>query len=130
MADVVTLDVSGVLAAFEAEMTTALLDGAYEGAKIVAEEAAQRHPYTDRTGALTAGIGAEPATLTSGWRLTVRVVARKRYASFVDEGTKNKDGSQRNQPYPFLEPAYQRRMSGFVAALEVAMAQGAKKAFE
>ncbi len=125
-----SLSLDDVVRELQTELSIALLEGAHEGAKIVAEDARQRHPYTDRTGALSDSIWADAATLSSSGRLSVNVVATKRYASYVNDGTKNEDGSQRNRPYPFLAPALERRMSGFVAALDVALLRGANKALK
>ena len=122
------LSLDDVARALEAELSLALIDGAHDAAKLVAEEARLRHPYADRTGGLSDSIWADAAKLRSSGVVSVNVVATKRYASFVNDGTKNKDGSQRNMPYPFLAPALDRRMSGVVATLEVALVRAAEKA--
>lgn len=126
---VITFDTTEVLAALQAELSLAIVDGLHAGAVLVAEDAARLHPYKDRTGDLSASIHAEPATLSSSGRASVNVVASKRYGSFVNDGTKNEDGSQRTRPYPYLVPAYERRLSGVVASVEAAMVQGANRAF-
>lgn len=79
----------------------------YEGALAVERCATQvagyaraEHPYTDRTGALTASLEPLPATgsLLDG-TLEGAVVAGREYASYIEEGT------TRARPYPYLEPA-------------------------
>ncbi len=65
-----------------------------------AQHARAEHPYTDRTGNLTASIEALPAR-TVGGRVEGGVVAGMDYASYVDEGT------SRARPYPYLQPAAQ-----------------------
>jgi len=66
----------------------------------VAGAARADHPYTDRTGDLTASLEGLPAmgsaldgTLQGG------TVAGTEYASYVEEGT------ERSRAYPYLEPA-------------------------
>lgn len=70
------------------------------GAEAVAFTAKADHPYTDRTGNLTASIEALPAvgSLRDG-TLAASVVAGMGYASFVEQGTAH------SAPYPYLEPA-------------------------
>ncbi len=63
-----------------------------------AQHARAEHPYTDRTGNLTASIEALPARAV-GDRVEGGVVAGMDYASYVDEGT------SRARPYPYMEPA-------------------------
>lgn len=66
--------------------------------QVIAERARDVHPYTDRTGDLTASIEAAPARHV-GERVEGGVVAGTSYASYVEEGT------DRARPYPYLEPA-------------------------
>lgn len=127
MADRVFFDVdqavAGLLSALDRELTEAATDAA----KLVAEEAASNHPYQNRTGRLQQRTVAGRTTgVASNGNLRFRVLGDTRYGSFVNDGTKNEDGSQRTRPYPFLAPAYERRMSGVAATFEVAMTRAAK----
>ena len=66
----------------------------------IASTARADHPYTDRTGDLTASTEGLPAQ-GSAMQGTLRgaVVAGMDYASYVEQGT------TRSAPYPFLGPA-------------------------
>lgn len=82
----------------EDEVMEALPGIVTQWAQGAAQHARAEHPYTDRTGDLTASIEALPAR-TMGDRVEGGVVAGMDYASFVDEGT------SRARPYPYMEPA-------------------------
>lgn len=84
----------------EDEVMEALPGIVTQWAQGAAQHARAEHPYTDRTGDLTASIEALPAR-TMGDRVEGGVVAGMDYASFVDEGT------SRARPYPYMEPAAQ-----------------------
>lgn len=99
----VTVDLLG-LDAFVAELSAALDDelptAMDNTAEAVAATARAEHPYTDRTGDLTASIQALPAQGSAmGGTLHGLVMAGTEYASFVEKGT------SRSAPYPYLEPA-------------------------
>jgi HK97 gp10 family phage protein len=72
-----------------------------EIARLAVADAVATHPYTDRTGNLTASIGPMPVTVDGG---VVRggVEAQMPYARFVEEGTSRMDA------LPFLGPALAR----------------------
>ena len=114
----------GLDEAFDA-LTRALEPGVREGleriAEAVAVAAATEHPYTDRTGNLTASIEATPATGTlADGTLTATVVAGEEYASYVDE----------RPEYAFLKPARRRiEQAGEAArALDAALDRAAHDA--
>lgn len=117
--------VAGLLSALDRELTEAAADAA----KLVAEEAATRHPYQNRTGRLQQRtVPGRIMGLASRDNLRFQVLGDTRYGSFVNDGTRNEDGSQRTRPYPFLAPAYERRASGVAAIFEVAMIRAAESA--
>lgn len=96
-----TLDgIEEALQELEDETLSALPGIVETWAQGAAQHARAEHPYTDRTGNLTASIEALPAR-TVGDRVEGGVVAGAIYASYVDEGT------DRSRPYPFMEPAAQ-----------------------
>lgn len=79
--------------------TLAGLPGVVEQwAQGVAQYARAEHPYTDRTGNLTASIEALPARYV-GEHVEGGVVAGMDYASYVNEGT------SRARAYPYMDPA-------------------------
>lgn len=98
MDDSISAAIDRMQAAMEAEMLPLMLDVGEH----VAAEARSGHTYTNRTGRLEASTrhGAASGRWRTGYR--VDVVARRPYASFVDEGT------SRNRAYPYLLPAWRR----------------------
>lgn len=70
-------------------------------AQAVADHAKTNHPYRDRTTNLTNSIQVLPGPGLN----EAQVFAGEEYASFVEEGTKREDGSQRSAPYPYMAPA-------------------------
>lgn len=95
----------------------AVEDAVNRAAETVATAARVDHPYTDRSGALTASIEALPAVRTDGGAIG-GVVAGEHYASFVEA-----------QGYPFLGPALSaseaRIEHDTEDVLEVALRRGA-----
>ena len=73
-------------------------------ARDAAERARASHPYTDRTGNLTASIGPRE-NFTRGDVVEGGVEAQMPYASYIEEGTENEDGSTRIAALPYLGPA-------------------------
>lgn len=96
-----TASLSGIeeaLQELESETLSALPGVVETWAQGAAQHARAEHPYTDRTGDLTASIQALPARRV-GDRVEGGVVAGMSYASYVDEGT------DRSRPYPYMQPA-------------------------
>jgi len=94
-----TLDgIEEALQALEDECAEALPGVVEQWAQGAARHARAEHPYTDRTGNLTASIEALPARYV-GEHVEGGVVAGMDYASYVDEGT------TRARAYPYMEPA-------------------------
>lgn len=119
MADRVYLDVEPIIGALLASIDGAVADGVLSGARIVAEEAASRHPYQNRTGLLQSRTQAGRVTgQASRGRVSVSVLGDTRYGSFVEEGT------SRSRPYPYLAPAWERREEDFARAVDAALEQG------
>ena len=82
----------------------ALEEAVAELSRRAAERARAEHPYTDRTGNLPASIGPRQ-TFVRGDRVEGGVEAQMPYASYIEEGTDNEDGSERIPPMPYLKPA-------------------------
>jgi len=59
------------------------------------------------TGRLRSSIQCSRAT-ARGDAIVVRIGSRVKYARYVHDGTKNRDGSQRTPPRPFLKLALER----------------------
>jgi hypothetical protein len=70
----------------EREISDAVREGVRDAVQEGAQEARTTHQYKDRTGALTASIEGNVLVSTPGAALG-EIRARKRYASFVEEGT-------------------------------------------
>lgn len=108
--------VSGALSAWEREIASALEEVVEEQASRIATEARASHPYTDRTGNLTASIEALPAQGSArGGDLRAAVVAGEEYASYVDQGR-----------FAFLLPAAERVEGDLVDAAERALAEAVR----
>jgi len=108
--------VAQALTGWEREVGEALGEVAEEHAARVAAEARASHPYTDRTGNLTASIEALPAQgSVRGGDLTASVVAGEDYASYVDRGR-----------FAFLVPAAERVERELADAAERALAEAVR----
>lgn len=124
MAERVFLDVERAIAEMLSAIEQELPKGALEGARIVAEEAAANHPYTNRTGRLQSRTQAGRVR-GSALRGLIRaeVLGDTRYGGFVEHGT------SRNRPYPYLGPAWVRRQDDFARAVEAALERAAVRAW-
>jgi hypothetical protein len=104
VADRVYLDVEPLIGAILASVDDAVAEGALDGARVVAEQAAAVHPYTNRTGNLQRRTQAGRVVgRASRGLVRVDVLGDTRYGSFVEEGT------SRNRAYPYLAPAWLAR---------------------
>lgn len=124
MADRVFLDVDRAIAEMLAAVEQELPRGALEGARVVAEEAATNHPYTNRTGRLQSRTQAGRVR-GSALRGLIRaeVLGDTRYGGFVEHGT------SRSRPYPYLGPAWVRRQDDFARAVEASLERAAVRAW-
>lgn len=123
--DRVYLDIDGVITDALARIDEEVSRGALMGARIVAEEAATNHPYTNRTGRLQNRTQAGRVMgLASRGNVRVDVLGDTFYGGFVEHGT------SRNRPYPYLRPAWQRREEDFARVIDAALAQGLRRAWE
>lgn len=124
MADRVFLDVDQAIAELSAAIEQELPKGALEGARVVAEEAATNHPYTNRTGRLQSRTQAGRVR-GSALRGLIRaeVLGDTRYGGFVEDGT------SRSRPYPYLAPAWRRREPDFARALDASLELAALRAW-
>ncbi len=124
MADRVFLDVDQAIAELSAAIEQELPKGALEGARVVAEEAATNHPYTNRTGRLQSRTQAGRVR-GSALRGLIRaeVLGDTRYGGFVEDGT------SRSRPYPYLAPAWRRREPDFARAIEASLELAALRAW-
>lgn len=123
--DRVYLDINGVVADGLARLDEELARAALDGARIVAEEAASNHPYTNRTGRLQSRTQAGRVTGTaSRGAVRVDVLGDTRYGGFVEHGT------SRSRPYPYLGPAWVRREGDFARVIEAALERGLVRAWQ
>ena len=108
--------VPGILTGWEREIAEELERVAEGHARRVAAEAQASHPYTDRTGDLTASIEALPAQGDAlDGTLSASVVAGMDYAGYVEAAG-----------FAFLEPAAERTESALVADAEAALARATR----
>ncbi len=122
MADRVYLDVEPLIGAILASVDDAVAEGALEGARVVAEQAAAVHPYTNRTGNLQRRTQAGRVVgRASRGLVRVDVLGDTRYGSFVEEGT------SRNRAYPYLAPAWLVRESDFARIVDEALTRGLER---
>lgn len=124
MADRVTFSLDaqlGSLAAMlDGEARAAMLDGA----RIVADEAAAHHPYTNRTGRLQSRtVAGRVRGNASRGRVSAEVLGDTRYGSFVEEGT------SRSRPYPYLAPAAAAKGDEVAEGVAEACARALERAF-
>lgn len=109
----------GLLAGLDQEMPEAVTDAA----KIVAEEAATTHSYTNRTGDLqkmtVPGVTSGRFTTND---LEGEAIGDTPYGKFVDEGTVYMTAR------PFLKPAADRRESDTARAIENGAERAARRA--
>lgn len=124
MTERVFLDVGQAIAEMLAAVEQELPRGALEGARVVAEEAATNHPYTNRTGRLQSRTQAGRVR-GSALRGLIRaeVLGDTRYGGFVEHGT------SRSRPYPYLGPAWVRRQDDFARAVEASLERAAVRAW-
>ena len=124
MAERVFLDVERAIAEMLGAIEQELPKGALDGARIVAEEAATNHPYTNRTGRLQSRTQAGRVR-GSALRGLIRaeVLGDTRYGGFVEHGT------SRSRPYPYLGPAWVRRQDDFARAIDAALERAAVRAW-
>jgi hypothetical protein len=122
VADRVYLDVEPLIGAILASVDDAVAEGALEGARVVAEQAAAVHPYTNRTGNLQRRTQAGRVVgRASRGLVRVDVLGDTRYGSFVEEGT------SRNRAYPYLAPAWLVRESDFARIVDEALTRGLER---
>lgn len=109
----------GLLAGLDQELPGAVT----EASKIVADEAAAHHPYTNRTGDLETMTvpGVTLGTFSSG-TLAGEAIGDTPYGKFVDEGTVYMTAR------PFLKPAADRRESDTARAIENGAERAARRA--
>lgn len=116
----IDLAIAEMLAALDVEMPAAMLDAT----RTVADDAAAKHPYQNRTGRLQSRTVAGAVTgLASRGRVSGQVLGDTRYGSFVNDGT------SRNRPYPFLEPALVRKLPEVEARLDEGLQRAADRAW-
>jgi hypothetical protein len=122
VADRVYLDVEPLIGAILASVDDAVAEGVLDGARVVAEQAAAVHPYTNRTGNLQRRTQAGRVVgRASRGLVRVDVLGDTRYGSFVEEGT------SRNRAYPYLAPAWLVRESDFARIVDEALTRGLER---
>lgn len=115
------------VAALQGAVTEETERGMVRACQMVADEAAANHDYENRTGRLQSRTVPGRVT-TSGHRVTGLVLGDTRYGKYIEEGTKNADGSERIRPRKFLEKAAERRSSGIAAEFDIALGEAARRA--
>jgi hypothetical protein len=122
VADRVYLDVEPLIGAILASVDDAVAEGVLDGARVVAEQAAAVHPYTNRTGNLQRRTQAGRVVgRASRGLVRVDVMGDTRYGSFVEEGT------SRNRAYPYLAPAWVAREADFARIVDEALTRGLER---
>jgi hypothetical protein len=122
VADRVYLDVEPLIGAILASVDDAVAEGVLDGARVVAEQAAAVHPYTNRTGNLQRRTQAGRVVgRASRGLVRVDVLGDTRYGSFVEEGT------SRNRAYPYLAPAWIAREADFARIVDEALTRGLER---
>lgn len=116
------------LSELEAALTEELAAGMERAGEMVAAEARANHDYENRTGTLQERTMVGGAVLTTANHVSVKVVADTRYASYIEDGTKNADESERIRPRRFLAKAAERRVSGIDAEMAVALHRAGERA--
>ncbi len=124
MADRVTFSLDAQLASLAAMLDDEARAAMLDGARIVAEEAATNHPYTNRTGRLQSRtVAGRVRGNASRGRVSADVLGDTRYGSFVEEGP------SRNRPYPYLAPAAAAKGDEVAEGVAEACARAIERAF-
>lgn len=119
MATRVTLDVEPLIGALLAAIDEEVDRGALEGARVVAEQAATVHPYTNRTGTLQRRTQAGTVSgRASRGKVSVDVLGDTPYGGFVEDGT------SRSRAYPYLAPAWRAKQEDFARIVDGALERG------
>lgn len=110
--------VGALSGALEQELVAAM----HESTRVVADSAAARHEYTNRSGRLQART--VPGGVSGSFVVGIRgdVLGDTRYGGFVEFGT------SRSRPYPYLRPAYDRETPRVVAIFDAALATAVSRA--
>ena len=116
------------LSDLEGALTEELAAGMERAAEMVAAEARANHDYENRTGRLQDRTMVGGVPLTTANHISIKVVADTRYASYIEDGTKNADESERIRPRKFLAKAAERRASGIDAEMAVALHRAGERA--
>lgn len=117
-----TLDIEPLIGALLAALDEDVSAGVLAGGRVVAEEAATNHPYTNRTGTLQSRTQAGVVQgRASRGRVHIDVLGDTRYGGFVEHGT------SRNRPYPYLGPAWIRREEDFARIVDAAIERGIRR---
>lgn len=124
MADRVTFSLDAQFASLSAMLDDEARAAMLEGARLVADEAAAHHPYTNRTGRLQSRtvVGRVRGNASRG-RVSAEVLGDTRYGSFVEEGT------SRSRPYPYLAPAAAAKGDEVAEGVAEACARAMERAF-
>lgn len=124
MADRVTFSLDAQFASLSAMLDDEARAAMLEGARIVADEAAAHHPYTNRTGRLQSRtVAGRVRGNASRGRVSADVLGDTRYGSFVEEGT------SRSRPYPYLAPAAAAKGDEVAEGVAEACARALERAF-
>jgi hypothetical protein len=110
------------LSALDAALTEELAGGMERAAEMVAAEARANHDYENRTGTLEERTMVGGPVVTTANHVVAKVVADTRYGSYIEDGTET------IRPRRFLARAAERRTSGMIAELDVALLRAGEKA--
>jgi len=124
VADRVTFSLDAQLGSLAAMLDDEARAAMLDGARIVADEAAAHHPYTNRTGRLQSRtVAGRVRGNASRGRVSAEVLGDTRYGSFVEEGT------SRSRPYPYLAPAAAAKGDEVAEGVAEACARALERAF-
>lgn len=107
--------------ALQGALVEELAEGMERAGEMVAAEARQNHDYENRTGTLEERTMVGGPVVTTTNHVTVTVVGDTPYGKWIEEGTDH------IRPRRFLASAYDRRVSGVVAELDVALHRAGEK---
>ena len=117
-----TIDIEPLVGELLAALDEEVSAGVLAGGRVVAEEAATNHPYTNRTGTLQSRTQAGVVHgRASRGVVHIDVLGDTRYGGFVEHGT------SRNRPYPYLGPAWLRREEDFARIVDEAIERGLRR---
>ena len=109
------------VAELKGALTEELAAGVERAGEMVAAEARASHDYENRAGTLEERTMVGGPVTTTANHVSVTVVGDTPYGKWIEEGT------SRIRPRRFLAGALERRMSGVVAEVDVALSRAGRR---